>query len=231
MKKLFFVFLITSLILFINPVFSRVNASEDPVPQLSTVVHYPDTCNPEFWATFDISNFGGTSHGDSYLSVTLSRNLELVSWHTTPKIPEMKVRIYEKGDDIVDISGATIETNNKIIEVYNHEFKKTETIKVTIFFENTLYQAPSEWIKCRLVMYSEDPDVTEKIQDPAESIRKDPKGYPVYQFPVAPNEDPYPIDSEDVELIPEFPSGIILPILLATTFVIIISRNKLRIKK
>jgi len=227
MKKLLIVFLITSSILGIDQVI-QVNAASDPVPQLSAMVYYPDTCKPEFWATFDISNFGATSHADSYLSVTVSHHLELVSWHTKPETPEMKIRIYEKGDSIVDATGSIVKTNNTIIQVYNHEFKNNETIKVTIFFENTLYQAPSEWIKSRLIMYPKDTDFTKKIQDPTESIRKDSQGYPVYQFPVAPNKQAYPIDSENIEEIPEFPSGIIFPVLLATTFVIIISKKKLR---
>jgi hypothetical protein len=77
-------------------------------------------------------------------------------------------------------------------------------------------------------MYPKDTDFAKKIQDPIESIRKDPQGYPVYQFPVAPNEQPYPIDSENIEEIPEFPSTIIFPVLLTTTFVILIAKKKLR---
>jgi len=227
MKKLLFVLLITSSIFCIDQVL-QVNATSNPIPQLSAMVHYPDTCNPEFWATFDISNHGATSHADSYLSVTLSRHLEVVSWHTKPDTPEMKIRIYEKGDNITDASGLIIKTNNTIIQVYNHQFKNNETIRVTIFFENTLYQAPSEWIKCRLVMYPEVTNFTEKMYEPSESIRKDPQGYPVYQFPVAPNEEKYSINSEIIEEIPEFPSVIIIPILLVTTFVIFVAKNKLK---
>lgn len=227
MKKILFIFLITSSIFCIDQII-QVNAASDPVPQLSAMVYYPDTCKPEFWATFDISNFGETSHAESYLSVTLSQNLELVSWHTKPDTPEMKIRIYEKGDSIVDFSGSIVKTNYTVIQVYNHEFKNNETIKVTIFFENTIYQAPSEWIKCRLIMYPKDTDFTTRIQDPIESIRKDSQGYPVYQFPVAPNEKAYPIDSENIEEIPEFPAGIIFPVLLATTFLPIIAKKKLR---
>ena len=228
MKKLLFVLLITSSLLFINLDFQQVNASSDPVPQLSATVYYPDTCNPEFWLTFDVSNRGATANADSFLSVTLSRHLEFVTWHTIPNTPEMQIRFYQKGDSIVDISGSTIETNNTIIEVYNHEFKNNETIRVTMFFENTLYQSPSEWIKCRLVMYPKDTDFTAQIQDPEQSIRKDPQRYPVYQFPVAPNKEIYPITNDNVEVIPEFPSGLIFPVLLATTFVIIVAKNKLK---
>ncbi len=228
MKKLLFMLLITSSIFCISQSFQQVNALSDPVPQLSTIIYYPDTCNPEFWTTFEVSNFGGTAHGDSYLSVTLSRNLELVSWHTIPNLPEMKIRIYEKKDVITDISGATIKTNNTIIEVYNHEFKNNETITVTMFFENTLYQGPSEWIKSRLVMYPKDTNETLQIQDPAQSIIKDPQGYPVYQFPVAPNKEIYSITNEGIEVIPEFPSGIIVPLLLTTTLVMVIAKYKLK---
>ena len=227
MKKLLLLLLITSSIFCINQVL-QVNAESDPVPHLSTTVNYPDTCKPEFWLTFDISNLGGTAHADSFLSVTLSRNLELVSWHTNPNTPEMMIRIYEKGDNIVDLSGSIIETNNTIIEVYNHEFKNNETVRVTIFFENTIYQAPSEWVKCRLVMYPEDTDFTKTIQDPEKSIRKDAQGYPVYQFPVAPNMEIYPITNDDIEMIPEFPAGIILPLLGAITLVIVLTKNKLK---
>ncbi|MCW8802110.1 MAG: hypothetical protein OQK81_02010 [Candidatus Bathyarchaeota archaeon] len=227
MKKLLLLILITSSIFCINQVL-QVNAASDPVPQLSAMVNYPDTCNPEFWVTFDISNLGGTAHADSYLSVTLSRSLERVSWHTNPNTPEMMIRIYEKGTKIVGASGSIVETNNTIIEVYNHEFKNNETVRVTIFFENTLYQSPSEWVKCRLVMYPEDTDFTKMIQDPAESIRKDVQGYPVYQFPVAPNMEIYPITNDNIEMIPEFPAGIIVPVLLATTVVIVFAKNKLR---
>ncbi|MDG6221930.1 MAG: hypothetical protein IAX21_07460 [Candidatus Bathyarchaeota archaeon] len=229
MKKLFFILLITSSIFCITQGLQQVNASSNPVPQLSTVVYYPDVCNPEFWATFDISNFGATSHADSYLSVTLSPHLELVSWHTTPDTPEMKIRIYEKGSIIVNTSGSTVKTNNTIIEVYNHKLQNNETIKVTIFFENTLYQSPGEWIKSRLVMYPEDIDFTSKIQDPTQSIRKDQQGYPVYQLSVAPNKEIYPINNDNVEVIPEFPSGMIFPLLLAAIFVgIIVVKNKLK---
>ena len=226
MNKLLFVITIISLIFCINQGSEQVNASSDTVPQLSALIYYPDTCNPEFWATFDISNFGTTAHADSYLSVTLSRNLELVSWHTTPNTPEMKIRIYEIGDNVVDISGLGVKTNSTIIEIYNHAFKNNETIRVTIFFENTLYQSPQEWIKCRLVMYPEDTEVTGQIQDPPESIRKDQQGYSVYQFAVEPNKETYPIDSEYVEIIPEFPSVTILPFVLLTISIIVIFKNK-----
>ena len=228
MKKLLFMLLITNSIFCIHQGFQQVNASTEPVPQLSGMVYYPDTCDPQFWLSFDISNLGATAHSDSFLSVSLSQNLELVSWHTSPETPEMKIRIYEKGENVVDATGSIIETNYTIIEIYNHEFKNNETIRVTIYFENSLYPGPNEWVKCRLVMYPKDTDFSTNIQDPPESIRKDPQGYPVYQFPVAPNKQIYPIHSEVVEEIPEFPSVIIIPILLVTTFVIIVAKNKLK---
>ena len=226
--KTIFLFAVISLFLF-TPISQPVKGLTEPVPQLSTIISYPDTCNPEFWATFEITNLGESAHSDSYLSITLSRNLDLLSWYATPRVPDMMIRIYEIGDTVQNMSGSLITTKNKIIQVYNHSFNNNESITITIFFENSLYQATDEWIKCRMVMYPENADVssTLMVQDPAQSTRKDQQGHPVYQLAVAPNNKIYPIDSENIEVIPEFPSWIIVPFLVITTSAAIIVKRKL----
>ena len=228
MKKLFFIFLITIPIFLVSPIFEKVNASSDPIPQVAAKVFYPDVCNPEFWVTFVISNLGATSSSDSYLSVSLSHHLEFINWETKPNILDMVIRSYEIGETRLNISGLPLEISNKIIEVYNHSFKNNETIEVTLYLENTAYQSP-EWIKSRLVMYPANTSfpASSIAQDPPESIRKDQQGYSVYQFAVEPNKEIYPIDLENVEIIPEFPSWIILPLFLTFTLSVVVLKKRL----
>jgi hypothetical protein len=208
-----------------------VNASTEPVPAISANVFYPDTCNPEFWVVFEIANLGSASNANSSLSITLSLHLDFVSWSTKPNDPDMMIRIYDIGETKLDMSGSPIKLSNKIIDLYNFSLKNNESITVTMYFENTSYQSTDEWIKYRLVTYPLSSDVSSTIlQDPAESIRKDQEGYSVYQLPVAPNKEPYPIHS-DVEVIPEFPSWTILPLLFTTALVIITFKRKNHMQK
>ena len=60
------------------------------------------------------------------------------------------------------------------------------------------------------------------------TIIKDQQGHSVYQFGVAPNKKIYPIDSEVVEIIPEFPSWIIMPLFFVALLVIILYRKRMR---
>ncbi|MCJ7613569.1 hypothetical protein MUO71_02225 [Candidatus Bathyarchaeota archaeon] len=224
------IFIIASIIL-LPPIIKPVNALNAPVPRVSASIYYPDTCNPEFYVDFEISNLGTISSADSYLAVSISSNLDFVNWHTTPHIPDLNIRIFEIGDPMLNISGLPISTENVIIELYNHSFNSAESVTVTLCFELTLYQSSTESVKYNLVMYPEGvifPSFSSIFNDPAISSIKNQQGYPVYELGIPTNNIIVESDPENIDTIPEFPSLIFLPIFLTTTLIVTIYRKRMK---
>lgn len=226
-NNLHFVLIVMSIFLLFS-FMSPIEALNDPVPYVSGSVIYPDTCNPEFHVDFEISNLGATSSPASYLSVTLSSHLEYVNWYTTPKIPDLQIRVFEIGNPVLNISDQSISTKNTIIEVYNHSFANSESIKVTIFFELTLYQSNTEWIKYNLVMFPENNDyqiITPMITDPENSTIINQQGYPVYELSLPINTITVEGKQDDIDIVPEFSSFITLSMFLIISVIVIFYRK------
>jgi hypothetical protein len=227
----YFISVIISIIL-LSYIIVPVKALNDPVPHVTASIYYPDTCNPEFRVDFEISNLGAPSSADSYLSLSLSTNLDFINWHTTPQVADMMIRIFEIGDPLTNMSGFPISTENLIVEVYNHSFDTAESVTISMFFELTLYQSSLESINYNLVMYPKSissESVLPIVTDPAFSSTKNQQGYPVYELRIPINSVTNGSEMEDIDIVPEFPSLIFLVIFLTTT--IIITTYKKRMKE
>jgi hypothetical protein len=227
----YFISVIISIIL-LSYIIVPVKALNDPVPHVTASIYYPDTCNPEFRVDFEISNLGAPSSADSYLSLSLSTNLDFINWHTTPQVADMMIRIFEIGDPLTNMSGFPISTENLIVEVYNHSFDTAESVTISMFFELTLYQSYLESINYNLVMYPKSissESVLPIVTDPAFSSTKNQQGYPVYELRIPINSVTNGSEMEDIDIVPEFPSLIFLVIFLTTT--IIITTYKKRMKE
>lgn len=220
-NNLFHVLVGISILLFCSIL--PVEALNNPVPQVSASIFYPDTCNPEFHVDFEISNLGAKSSSASYFSVSLSSHLEFVNWYTTPEVPDFQIRFFDIGDTILNISGQPISTKNSIIEVYNHSIANTESIKITIYFELTLYQSSTEWIKYNLVMFPE--TESSQVIDPEIPNIINQQGYPVYELRIPINNTIAETDKEEIDVVPEFPTLILPLIFLITTTIVIIYRK------
>lgn len=228
----YFISVIFSIILLIS-IIIPVKALNDPNPHVTASIYYPDTCNPEFRVDFEISNLGAPSSADSYLSLSLSSNLDFINWHTTPQVPDMLIRIFEIGDRVTDMSGSSISTENLIVEVYNHSFNSAESITISMFFELTLYQSSLESINYNLVMYPENTSsqsVLSIVTDPAISSTQNQQGYPVYELRIPINSVTNGTDMDDIDIIPEFPSLIFIVIFLSITIIITTYRKHMNKK-
>ncbi len=228
----YFISVILSIILLIS-IIIPVKALNDPVPHVTASIYYPDTCNPEFRVDFEISNLGAPSSADSYLSLSLSSNLDFINWHTTPQVPDMMIRIFEIGERVTNMSGFPISTENLIVEVYNHSFNSAESVTISMFFELTLYQSSLESINYNLVMYPESissQSVLSILTDPAISSTKNQQGYPVYELRIPINSVTNGSEMDDIDIVPEFPSLIFLVIFLTITIIITTYRKRMKEK-
>jgi len=231
-NNVYFGFIVISVILLFS-IITPGYALNDPVPHVSATIFYPDTCNPEFQVDFEISNLGARSSSNSYLAISLSSHLDFVTWHTTPEIPDLMVRVFEIGYPIFNMSGLPISTENLIIEAYNHSFDSDESVIVTMFFEMTLYQSSTEWIKYNLVMY---PEITNSqslsiVTDPAIPNIKNQQGYPVHELVIPINNTTFESDPEDIEIVPEFSSLILLILFPTITIIATIYRKSVKENK
>lgn len=231
MKNIYFTILVATSLILLTHVIKPVNALSAPAPRVSASIHYPDTCNPEFYVNFELSNLGAPSSSESYLSISLSSNLEFIMFHTTPHLQDLMVRIYEIEDPILKASGLPVLAKNKILELYNHSFNSNESVTVSMFFELTLYQSPYESIKYNLVMYQEGtnfPSFSLTLTDPPTASITNQPDYPVYELNIPINNILVESEPEDIDVIPEFPSVIILPLFLTTTLVVTIYRTRMK---
>jgi hypothetical protein len=229
MKNIFyFVALMISILLFSS--ITPIKALNNPVPHVSGSIFYPDTCNPEFHVDFEISNTGATSSSASYFALSISSHLEFVNWYTTPEIPDIQIRFFEIGDTVLNISNQPISTKNVILEVYNYSLTNSESIKITIFFELTLYQSSTEWIKYNLIMFPETDNSQsplDKVTDPDISDIINQQGYPVYELRIPINNTIVETNQEDIDIVPEFQSFIFPLMFLITTILVIIYKKQI----
>ena len=228
-NNLFSVFIVVFIMLFyfITP----INAQNDPVPNVSGSIYYPDTCNPEFHVDFEISNLGAASSSASYLSISLSSHLEFVNWYTTPNVPDLQLRFFNIGDTVLNISDQPITARNFIVEVYNHSFAYGESIKISMFFELTLYQSSTEWIEYNLIMFPQaDNSQTSLtiVTDPENSDILNQQGYPTHKLRIPINNTSVEPNEDEIEIVPEFGSIIFPIIFLITTFLVIIYRKQIK---
>ncbi|MEJ2272262.1 MAG: hypothetical protein P8X91_07260 [Candidatus Bathyarchaeota archaeon] len=226
-NNLYSAFIVISMLLFY--LITPINAQYDPVPNVSGSIIYPDTCNPEFHVDFEISNLGAASSSASYFVVSLSSHLEFVNWNTTPEVPDLQIRFFEMGDNVLNISNQIISAKNTIIEVYNHSFTNGESIKITMFFELNLYQSSTEWIEYNLIMFPQaDNSQTSltKVADPENSDILNQQGYPTYKLRIPINNTIVETNPDELEIVPEFGSFIFPVIFLIAIFLVIIYRKQ-----
>jgi len=182
-----------------------VHGLTSPAPQVIASVSQLDAyTNSQFSVEFEITNFGGPSSTDSYLSLTMSDGLEVTSWYTTPYITDMIAKIYPVGDLIWNEYNLLVTTENLLLDVYSHPFNSAESLTVTVFFQTCTYESNNEWIKYRVAMLPEGinyPTLTPTARDPTVSNIEDQQGYPVYQIKVTVNDEvpePPPADSTNI---------------------------------
>lgn len=162
--------------------------SKAPIPKVSSSVPSVQVdVSSRFSVDFTVTNIGGPSSSDSYLTVSISHDLDIVSWSSTPSLSDLSFNIYEIGDLIWNNQNQQIQAEYVLLDVHGHPFESGESVVVTIVFESCSSQSLNEWVKYRVAMLPEGvnyPTETPTARDPTSSAENDQQGYPVYKIDV-----------------------------------------------
>jgi len=187
MKNSYFVSLIICII-FMSGLPQIAEASDPPVPEVSASISAVQTnINSQFSVEFTIGNSGEPSSTDSYLSISISHGLDIVSWTSNPSLSDLSFDIYMIGDLIWNNKEEQIPAEYVLLDVWEHPFDTGDLVTVTIVFESASTQSLNEWIKYRAAMLPEGvnyPTEVPTIRNPSSSDEVDQQGYPVYKIEV-----------------------------------------------
>jgi hypothetical protein len=144
--------------------------------------------NEEFSIQFSLTNAGGTSSTDTYLSISMSDNLDFVSAEINPASPDWITKPYTAGEDpIFDYTGNQILAINDLIEFYSHPLDWGETVDITVTLRSNNVESTSEWIKYRAAMLPEDvtyPTSVPTARDPSDGDI-DQQGWPIHKIDIS----------------------------------------------
>lgn len=164
------------------------NALDFPAPQVSaSTSSIQVNIDSQFSIEFEVSNTGSPSSTDSYLTISISHSLDIISWSSTPSLPDLSFYVYEIGDLIWNNQYEQIPAEYILLDVTGHPFDSYESVTITIVFESLSSQSLDEWIKYRASMLPEGvnyPTDVPEVRDPASSPEIDQQGYPVYLIDV-----------------------------------------------
>jgi subtilase family serine protease len=142
-----------------------------------------DTCT----ITFSLANFGDDSSSDSYLSISVSNNLQIIEpYSSDPQPSDLKFKPYYPGDPIYHSDGKQYPAEYQLLDAYGHPYATREVISFTIKFKSGSTTSASEWIKYRSAMLPKGinfPTNVKATRDPT-SGSKDQQGYYAYTIAV-----------------------------------------------
>ncbi|HEC87479.1 MAG TPA: hypothetical protein ENI49_06435, partial [Thermoplasmatales archaeon] len=128
----------------------------------------------------DIKNLGKEAY-DFYLTISFSKNLEVVSYHG----PAGKGEYYPEGKEVNTASGNKKKTEYKMVEWHIDKFPKQQFYGFMIFIKpkfGFLDKIESQWIKIRLA-YKEDKDSEEYKRVPTYGT-KDQQGWYTKEYTI-----------------------------------------------
>ena len=166
----------------------RSIALDFPVPQiLASPPSVQVNVDSQFSIDFEVSNLGDPSSTDSYLSISISHGLEILSWSSTPSLPDLSFYKYGIGDLIWNNQFEQIPAEYVLLDVTGHPFDAGESVIVTVVFRSQSYQSLEEWIEFRISMLPEGvnyPTHVPEARDPTSADVVDQQGYPVYMIDI-----------------------------------------------
>lgn len=204
MKRRSSISLLISLLILMSGIAKVSQSLFFPVPDVSTSVSSVQiNVNSRFSIEFEVADIGGPSSTDSYLSISISHGLDVVSWSSTPSLPDLAFNVYEIGDLVWNNQYEQIPAEYVLLDIHGHPFESDESITVTVVFEGRLSQSSDEWIKYRAAMLPEGvnyPTDVSTARAPASSAEIDQQGYAVYMVDVHVSAEPPPEPSVEVKV-------------------------------
>jgi hypothetical protein len=128
--------------------------------------------------TFTVSNNGGESDADSYLSVSVSTGLQIEEWSSSSS--DMYFKYRSVGSEIVNSVGEKIISEYELLDAYEaYTAEETNTISIKV----KAIASGLQWIKYRTAFDAVDSGY-EFIRDPT-SGPIDQQGWHVYEIPAS----------------------------------------------